>query len=111
MVPGSSRYTREALFGLAELNECVHAAYTDDAGSEYRAFVVLEPPGAASDEVWQKLASVWQETELEGKPILWRKVPYSGLVGVIRSDGEIVGVADAADDSQLRERLGMIVGR
>jgi hypothetical protein len=111
MVPGSSRYTREALFGLAELNECVHAAYTDDTGNEYRAFVVLDPAGAASDEAWQKLASVWQETDLGEEPVLFREVPYSGFVGVIRSDGEIIGVADAVDDSQLLERLGMIVGR
>lgn len=111
MVAGSSRYTKEALFGLAELNGCVHAAYTDDAGNEYRAFVILDPAGAASDEVWLKLASVWQETGLEGEPVLFREVPYSGLVGAIRSNSAIVGVADTVDEAQLLQRLGAIVGR
>jgi hypothetical protein len=111
MVPGSSQYTREALFGLAELNECVHAAYTDDAGTEFQTFVVLETAEVATNSAWQTLASSWQATELEGDPVLWREVPYSGLVGAVQSNGTIMGVANAADEEQLLARLGTIVGR
>jgi hypothetical protein len=103
MVAGSSQYTREALYGLAELNECVHAAYTDEAGSEYQAFVVLQTDEVTTDDVWQKLASRWQEIDLGGEPVLSREIPYSGLVGVIRANGGIVGVANAADEEQLLE--------
>jgi hypothetical protein len=106
MVPGSSQYTREALFGLAELNQCVHAAYTDEAGTEYRAFVVLE----TAEDSWEKLASLWQETKLDGEPVLFREVPYSGLVGVIQSDGTIIGIADAVDQAQLLEQLRKTAG-
>jgi len=105
MVAGSTQYTREALYGLAELNESVHAAYTDDAGAEYQAFVLLQTDEVTADELWQKLASVWQEIDLDGEPVLFREVPYSGLVGVIRANGGIIGVADAADEEQLLERL------
>jgi hypothetical protein len=111
MVPGSSQYTREALFGLAELNQCVHAAYTDDAGNEYQAFVVLETAEVTAEDYWMKLASLWQETELEGDPVLWREVPYSGFVGVIRSNGGIIGVADAVDEAQLLARLETLAKR
>jgi len=111
MVAGSSRYTREALYGLAELNECVHAAYTDDAGSEYQAFVVLQTDEVTADDVWQKLASGWQGIDLGGEPVLFREVPYSSLVGVIHTSGGIIGVANAADEEQLLDRLGRIVAR
>jgi hypothetical protein len=111
MVPGSSQYTKEALFGLAELNECVHAAYTDDNGDEYQAFVVVETAEGAAEDLWKKLAPIWQETDLDGEPVLFREVPYSGLVGVIRSDGGIVGIANAPDEAQLLVWLGGISGR
>jgi hypothetical protein len=105
MVASSTQYTREALYGLAELNESVHAAYTDDAGYEYQAFVLLQTGEVTADNIWQELASRWQEIDLAGEPVLFREVPYSGLVGVIRSNGGIIGVADAADEEQLLERL------
>ena len=108
MVAGSAQYTREALYGLAELNESVHAAYTDDAGSEYQAFVLLQTGEVTADNIWQELASRWQEIDLAGEPVLFREVPYSGLVGVIRSNGGIIGVANAVDEEQLLNRLGRI---
>jgi hypothetical protein len=111
MVAGSAQFTREALYGLAELNESVHAAYTDDAGSEYQAFVLLQTDEATADDTWQQLASRWQEIDLDGEPVLFREVPYSGLVGVIRSNGEIIGAANAADEEQLLDRLGRITAR
>ena len=105
IVAGSVQYTREALYGLAELNESVHAAYTDDAGSEYQAFVLLQTGEVTADDTWQKLASRWQEIDLGGEPVLFREIPYSGLVGVIRSNGGIIGVANAVDEEQLIARL------
>jgi len=111
MVAGSAQYTREALFGLAELNESVHGAYTDDGGSEYQAFVLLQTDEITADDTWQKLASRWQEIDLGGEPVLFREVPYSGLVGVIRSNGGIIGVADSTDEEQLLDRLGRITTR
>jgi hypothetical protein len=108
MVAGSSRYTREALYGLAELNECVHAAFTDEDGSEYQAFVMLQADEAAAGTAWEQLAASWQEIDLGGTAVLYREVPYSGLVGVTRSGGEIIGVANADDEEQLLNRLGRI---
>jgi len=111
MVAGSSQYSRESLYGLAELNECVHATYIDDAGSVYQAFVILPTDEATADDVWQKLASRWKEIDLGGEPVLFRDVPYSGLVGVIRSESGIIGVANAADKNQLLDRLEQISAR
>jgi hypothetical protein len=111
MVKGSGQYTREALYGLAELNESVHAAYTDDAGAEYQVFVLLQTDEVTAENLWQKLASRWQTIDLDGEDVLFREVPYSGLVGVIRSNGRIIGVANTADEEQLLDRLGRLAAR
>jgi len=111
MVSGSSRYTREALFGLSELNECVHAAFTDESGEEYQAFVILETGETTADVVWQELAYAWDEIDDEGVPVLFREVPYSGLVGVVRSGDGIIGVANATDQEQLLARLDRMTTR
>jgi hypothetical protein len=105
MVPGSARYTRESVFGLSELKNCVHAGYTDESGDEYQAFAVL---GGSADEVWAQLESEWQALELDGAPVRFREVPYSGLVGAFRLDGQLVGATGATDESQLLERLRTI---
>jgi len=105
MVAGSIQYTRKGLFSLSELEECVHAEYATVDGSGYQVFVMLQP------DAWNKLASKWQETDLEGDPVLFREVPYSGLVGVIRSNDLVLGVTGAADEAQLLDRLRAISDR
>jgi hypothetical protein len=105
MVPGSARYTRESLFGLSELEDCVHAGYIDESGGEYQAFAVLD---GTADEVWAQLESEWQALELDGTPVRFREVPYSGLVGAFRLDSQVVGAAGAADEAQLLKRLRAI---
>ncbi len=102
MIPGSAQYTRQSLFGLSELSDCVHANYTDESGDQYRAFAVLDD---ATDAVWARLESEWQVLDLDGTPVRHREVPYSGLVGAVRSNGTIMGIAGAADHEELRERL------
>jgi hypothetical protein len=105
MLPGSARYTRESVFGLSELVDCVHAGYTDESGGEYQAFAVLD---GSADGVWAKLEAEWQALELDGMPVRFREVPYSGLVGAYRSESQLVGATGAADEAQLLERLRKI---
>ena len=105
MEPGSARYSREDAFGLAELDECIHAAYRDENGEQYQAFVVLTPDPETRERVWTDLSDSWQTGTLGDRSVLFREVPYSGLVGVIRTDQGLVGVAEAPDEPRLMERL------
>jgi hypothetical protein len=41
--------------------------------------------------------------------VLFREVPYMGLVGVARTETGLYGVAGAADEAELRDRLGRFV--
>ncbi|MGD2154356.1 MAG: hypothetical protein PVG79_13890 [Gemmatimonadales bacterium] len=103
-VPGSEGYQPGSLLGLEELTECVYADYEGRDGESWEGFVVLS---AAAPDVWEALADRWQSIEHDGLTILFREVPYSGLVGVTRTDAEMFGVSGAADQTQLRERLAV----
>lgn len=105
MVAGSARYTKQDLFGLSELDEVVHAVYTDESEGEYRTLVKLPAAGETIDGAWSELADRWQQTELDGRPVLYREVPYEGFTGVARSDVGLIGVAGCESTEQLFERI------
>jgi len=101
-VAGSDRYVPGSHLGLAELTDCLYADYEESDGDTWQGFVVL--PSAASS-VWEALADRWESFEHDGHTVLFREVPYSGLVGVTRTDSGVFGVSGAVDQTQLRERL------
>ncbi len=101
-VAGSEGYKPGSLLSLEELTDCVFASYQEDDGETWEGFVVL--PGSAP-EVWEILADRWESLEHGGFPVFYREVPYSGLVGVMRTDRGIFGVSGAAGEAELRERL------
>ncbi|UCC83789.1 MAG: hypothetical protein JSW46_02320 [Gemmatimonadota bacterium] len=103
-VAGSEGYQPGSFLGLEELTDCLYADYEGSDGESWEGFVVL--PSAASD-VWDALADRWESLEHDGLTVLFREVPYSGLVGVTRTDAGMFGVSGAADEGQLRERLGV----
>jgi hypothetical protein len=103
-VAGSEGYQPGSHLGLTELIDCVYAAYEGAEGETWEGFVVL--PEAASN-VWGALAEGWETTEHDGLTIRFREVPYSGLVGVTRTDSGVFGVSGADDEAQLRERLAV----
>lgn len=106
-VAGSEGYLPGALLSLEELTDCLYARYEGDEGESWEGFVVL--PSSAPD-VWESLVDRWKSLELDGHQLLYREVPYSGLVGVVRTDSGIFGVSGADDEAQLRERLSMFAG-
>jgi hypothetical protein len=48
--------------------------------------------------------------EHEGGTIRFRTIPYSGFVGMIMTDGGLIGVSGAADEAQMQERLSQLMG-
>jgi len=105
MIPGSIRYTKQALLGLSELNETIHARYRDPSGAEYRVLVVLPGADGSLDGAWTTLAERWQEIDHHGRPVLYREVPYEGFVGVVHGDHGLIGVAGVSTREQLLDRL------
>ncbi|MFC1661630.1 DUF6599 family protein [Gemmatimonadota bacterium] len=101
-IVGTEGYKPEAFLGQTELTECIYADYRGADGEIWEGFAVLPPAG---DHVWESLAGAWESTEHNGLTILYHEVPYTGLVGVVRTEEGMVGVAGAADEAQLTERL------
>jgi hypothetical protein len=109
MKAGSARYTKQDLYGLTELENAVHASYTDDAGEQYEAFALLPTADRTLDELWTSLEAGWQKLELPERRVLYREVPYSGLVGVENANGRLIGVSNCTDSDQLRRRLDALI--
>jgi len=105
IVAGSEGYTRRAFLGLTELSRCLYADYVGMDGQTWEGFVMLPPAGSTVDAVWAALANQWDSTEDDGRTVLYKQVPYRGLVGVVRSDQSILGVSGAPDPAVLRQRL------
>jgi hypothetical protein len=108
-VPGSEGFARESYLGLSDLRRCVHAAYRDEAGEEYPAFLLVPGSDETPDDVWARLGERWRPIDREGLPILYREVPYRGLAGVIRGRRGILGTAGAPDRETLLARLERLV--
>jgi len=102
---GSEGYQREGFLGLTELPGCVYAAYAGADGESWLGFVVIAPDGSSSTAVWEGLAEVWTSLEEGGLTVLYREIPYRGLVGVVQADDSIVGVSGVADQAELLSHL------
>ena len=102
IVAGTEAYQAEAFLGLTELTDCVFAEYAGEREESWLGFIII--PDAASS-VWQTLAGAWESVEHNGSTVLFREVPYRGLVGVIKTEEGMFGVSGAADQAQLLARL------
>jgi hypothetical protein len=103
-VAGSVGYTREAFLGMSALTEVVHGDYAGN-GDSFQRFILLAGSGEERKTRWDALAAKWAATELKKHPVLWKEVPYRGLVGVILTDEGIFGVTGSASQKDLLKRL------
>lgn len=110
-VPGSQRFTREAFLGVRELQRCISAMYDTGAEESTQFFVMLPPEGGTIDAVWQTLAAKWKAVPNEPQPVLAKKVPYRGLVGVIRTSKGIFGISGSASEDELLTGLRQFTAR
>ena len=103
-VPGSESYVHESFLGLSGLNRCIFASYEADEAT-YRHFLILTDQAQSTDDVWKSLAAEWTSLGTEKQPLLFKKIPYKGYVGVQMMDGQILGVADCQTKQQMMKAL------
>jgi hypothetical protein len=48
--------------------------------------------------------------DADGSTVLFSEIPYSGFVGVVRTDDGVFGVSEAADQAEMIARLGAFIG-
>jgi len=105
-ITGSAGYQSEGFLGLAELTDCLYAEYAGEGDETWQGLVILPASGAS---VWDALSADWESVEHNGLTVLYKEIPYVGLVGVTQTDGKIMGVSGAADQGQLLQRLAGFV--
>ena len=104
-IAGSESYAREGFSGLSELTHCIYADY--QGGHQY--FVMLPAsPEEPVQPVWQTISQKWKHLKYEEQEILYRKIPYKGLIGMIMLEDKILGITGCQDEATLAERLTMI---
>ena len=101
-VTGSAGYQSEGFLGLTELTDCLYAEYSGAGDEPWQGFVILPASGTS---VWNALSADWESLEHNGLTVLYRQIPYRGLVGVTQTDRGVMGVSGAADQAQLLQRL------
>jgi hypothetical protein len=102
-IAGSEGYQARGFLGLTELNNCVYAEYIDEDDKTWTGFVIRPSPGLSS--FWTDLAGRWGSLEYNDSTILYREIPYRGLVGVVQTGQGIIGVSGPADQAELLRRL------
>lgn len=103
-VKNSEGYNREAFIGLSILQRCVYAKY-EIKENTIHYYVMVPTKKESSKMTWKKLTEKWTKTELNGKTVLFIKIPYKGFTGVVLTDGKILGVADCENKEQMLELL------
>jgi len=105
MIQGTAGFQRQGFLGLTELTDCLYGDYSVNGEEDWQGFAMLTTPETPASAVWERLAERWEAFDHGGQTVLFREIPYRGLVGVIQTNQGIVGAAGAADQAELSARL------
>jgi hypothetical protein len=108
-ISGTAGFQTEGLLVLNQLPDCLYAEYSFDGAEPWQGFAKLPSKHESVDATWERLAGVWGSFEREGQTILFREIPYRGLVGVVMTERGIIGASGAADQAQLLSRLNGLI--
>ncbi len=103
-VPGSVGFARRDFLGLAELRNCLHATYRQpDGPAEYQVFLLWP-----DERFFAGLGPRWQVEQAAAGRLLWREVPYRGLVVMLEDAATLIGVAGLDDLDAARQLLASL---
>ena len=104
-VAGTAGFQTEGFLGLTELTDCLYAEFSDDGAEAWQGFAMLASSHSPAESIWDRLSGAWESIEHEGHTVLYREIPYRGLVGVVKTEQGVVGASGATDQAQLLRRL------
>lgn len=108
-VAGSEGYIREGYLGMADLRNCVYAKYLEKKKQEYQVFLMIPEPSKSKEAIWKNLTLKWKSKKHKKHTVLYKKIPYKGLVGIMFTDKGIFGVSDSADEKEMLKRLENLI--
>lgn len=104
-IDGSFGHVRKNYLGLNELSNCVFADYIKADNQEFQYFIIVPESNNSIEKIWNKIKNKWKSTEVAQHTVLFRKVPYKGVVGIVQKNGHIIGVANVIDEEMLETRI------
>ncbi len=108
-IKNTEHFAKEGFLGLSELTNCLYADYKIE-DSEFQYFIVLPEADEPYDGTWKKFSEKWKNSDSKEAQILYRKIPYQGLVGIIKTEKGIFGVTNSATEVELIKRLEKMAG-
>ena len=103
----SEHFAKESYLGLSELNNCAYADYKVNK-IDFQYFVIIPAENEKESEIWNRFSEKWKTLDLENKQILYKKIPYSGIVGITKTYKGIFGVTNCETTDQIVERFKKI---
>ncbi len=92
-VAGSVAFSGRNYLGFGDLSNCLHAAYQLDDGTTYDLFVMAPNRRFLENEdgKWTKVDAT------DGTLVLWREIPYEGVVALRGDETELLGISGVAE--------------
>ena len=103
-VKNSEHFAKESYLGLSELTNCLYADYKQN-DKEYQYFIIIPALEATYDHIRNKFSEKWKLIESESVEVLYKKIPYSGIVGITKTKKGILGVTNCETVDQAVERF------
>ncbi|MCP4291608.1 MAG: hypothetical protein GY780_07210 [bacterium] len=92
-LPGTVAFAGRDFLGISDLRNCMHASYELADGVEYQLFV-MKPSQAFLGNKRGK----WTVENRQGDELLiWREIPYTGVVVLLGDEKQMLGVAGFED--------------
>ena len=103
-IANSEDFIKKSFLGLPELKNCVYAKYKVGE-KEFFHFVII-PVGVETNEtIFKQLSHKWTKLEHKKYSVLYRKIPYKGISGIMLTNNKLLGVTGCADKFELVKRL------
>jgi hypothetical protein len=106
-IPDSEGFTRESFLGLSELKQCIYVNYRGPGDEIYQVFQILPEGNQTVESQWERLKTRWKVLR-DDTDMLYRNIPYTGYVGVRRTDNRIIGVSATESEGDLKRLLDSV---
>jgi hypothetical protein len=103
----SEHFSKESYLGLSELKNCLYADYNLN-GKDFQYFVIIPEWDQTHESIWKTFLEKWKKLDNNDSLILFRKIPYKGLVGILKTAKGIVGVTNSVTELELIKNLERI---
>lgn len=104
-IAGTEKYVAKGYKGMGDVNHVLFADYQDAGGSKFRYFLMLPSSDETVNDQWQHFSGKWNSITDKGHPILYKDIPYSGKIGIVRKGKRIIGVTNVTETDDMLKRL------